>query len=246
MGQYPRSCTRANTRQSSHKPVQSSEATGGQPRKSPSVLLVVNTVETLALSSIPMQFNYLGESWLRHALGLTYLPRNGINHNKMTRPRHRLPYLVHPPQGKPVQFQSSDSLSRWALQAVAQLCYSSLRKFSYIGLNYNRALAREPSPQTYSSCPYCGSTSFRRGSQPIASIVDASTCTLCFTKLFYREWKSLPSTMPNSALHVMKWLKHCKWQTLDCCSVCHLRFLSPFKTCSALVSMVDGRLCHSR
>ena len=54
----------------------------------------------------------------------------------------------------------------------------------------------------------------RRGSQPIASIVDASTSKLCFTTDFYREWQRLPSTMPSSAKRALKWLKHRKWQIL--------------------------------
>ena len=47
------------------------------------------------------------------------------------------------------------------------------------------------------------------------SIVNASACKLCFTTHFYREWQSLTSTMPTSALLALKWPKHCKWQILQ-------------------------------
>ena len=40
----------------------------------------------------------------------------------------------------------------------------------------------------------------------------------CFdvSPLLYCEWQSLPSTIPTGALCALKWLRHCKWQTLHC------------------------------
>ena len=69
-------------------------------------------------------------------------------------------------------------------------------------------------PQTYFSSPYCALSKMGLQVHCIVSIVDASTCKLCFTTYFYREWQSMPSTMPTSVLLALKWPKHCQWQKL--------------------------------